>query len=450
MNWDALVKSKDNKAKLLVDLHVSRWSEWENYINMLKDAGFSEISRSERDWGKMLLKLGETEGQGSTKYKFLEGLSRKRRKIKKRKKKGRKRSYRLKYVAWATRTLKRGNDYILLNASFGSLDIPSDLDVIVVSTTPEVFEIWMSFTRAFVEGSDATSFCEYWDSNFYYEPGVWQGDTVVSLTSLLISKNFVWTTKDTALYELSCVKAYCDAYEKSKNIVVDGRVSSPNPVNMTLDREQTCYETALFFAEAFRAAYAKGDEDAIRYAYLKYAVTKIEALVSVPSLAVSQVFGESGFKDFVDKKGSGKYLETYMTGISAYELLRNLRMHSKNGMYKSKYANRMRYVLTRSSGLCTACSREFAERIAKTNRANLRMIELAIVSLLDFMDGESKYENKDGTCPYLSKSKVWLENLGGKLKILCARAFDYVDGLIKEETSEKERGSKYVIQLIKR
>ena len=152
-----------------------------------------------------------------------------------------------------------------------------------------------------MEGSDATSFCEYWDSNFYYEP-VWQGDTVVSLTSLLISKNFVWTTKDTALYELSCVKAYCDAYEKSKNIVVDGRVSSPNPVNMTLDHEQTCYETALFFAEAFRAAYAKGDDDAIRYAYLKYAVTKIEALVSVPSLAVSQVFGKSVFEDFVDKK----------------------------------------------------------------------------------------------------------------------------------------------------
>ena len=89
-----------------------------------------------------------------------------------------------------------------------------------------------------------------------------------------------------------------------------------------------------------------------------------------------------------------------MTGISAYELLRNLRMHSKNGMYKSKYANRMRYVLTRSSGLCVACSREFAERIVKTNSANLRMIERAIVSLLDFMDGESKYENKDGTCPY--------------------------------------------------
>ena len=45
--------------------------------------------------------------------------------------------------------------------------------------------------------------------------------------------------------------------------------------------------------------------------------------------------------------------------------------------------------------------------------------------------------------PLLSDSKVWLKNLGGKLKILCARAFDYVDGLIKEETSEKERGSKY-------
>lgn len=433
------MKSKgvgDQALEPLVTLHNQRWSQWRDYIEVLESLGFEYVRTRLRNLNKDIKRMrSDLKSSPSDELKFqiafverLKGSD----------------------LVFDKILMHRGGDYILLDASFGSMNTTSDLDVNVVSTTPEAFEAWMDFTRKFVERSGAASFCEYWDSNFYYEPGVWQGGTVRSLTSLLISKKFVWTTRHTALYELSCVKAYCDAYEKSKNIVVDGRVSSPNPANMTLDREQACYETALYFAEAFRAAYAKGNEDAIRYAYLKYAVTKIEGLVSLPSLAVSKVFGESGFEDFVDKKGSGKYLKTYMTGISAYELLRNIRMHSKNGKYKSKYANRMRYVLSDAGGLCTACSRRFMNPIVKTNSADLRMIERAIVSLLDFMDGKSKYENKYGTCPYLSTSSVWLENLGGKLKILCTRAFDYVEGLIKEETSEKERGTDYVVELIER
>ena len=429
--WEARVKSKgvgDQALDPLVTLHNQRWSQWRDYIEKLE--GFEYVRTRLRNLKKDIAKMKKSESDFQ--IAFVERLKDNS------------------DLVFDKILLRKGEDYILLDASFGSMNTTSDLDVNVVSTTPVAFEVWMDFTRNFVEGSDAASFCEYWDSNFYYEPGVWDGKTVKGLTTLLISKKFAWTTKDTALYELSCVKAYCDAYEGNKSIVIDGRVSSPNPANMTLDHEQQCYRTALFFAEAFRAAYAKGNEDAIRYAYLKYAVTKIEGLVSVPSLAVSRVFGDSGFADFVDKKGSGKYLETYMTGISAYEFLRNLRMHSKNGKYKSKYANRMRYVLSGAGGLCTACSRRFRNPIAKTNSADLRMIERAIVSLLDFMDGESKYENKYGTCPYLSNSKVWLKNLGGKLKILCDRAYDYIEGLIKEDTSEKKRGTKYVVELIKR
>lgn len=427
--WEARVLSKGSGEQALdplVALHNQRWSQWREYIESLEDLGFGYVRTKLRnlntDIGKMKKMKNESADFQIAFMKRLKDDS---------------------SLVFDTILLRRGEDYILLDASFGSMNTTSDLDVNVVSTTPVAFEAWMQFTRDFVQGSDAASFSEYWDSNFYYEPGVWDGKALVGLTSLLISRGFAWTTESTALFELSCIKAYCDAYENNKGLVVDGRVSSPNPKDMTLALEQSSYRTALFFAEEFRAAFHAGDGDGIRYAYLKYAVTKVEGLVSVPSLAVSLVFGKGGFESFVDKTGT--YLQPYIVGIAVYELLRNLRMHSKNGMYKSKYANRMRYVLTGVDGLCAACGRKFLHPIAKTNSANLRMIELAIVSLLDFMDGESGYE----VCPYRSTSSVWLNNLGGKLKDLCARAYDYVEGLIKEETSDKHRGTEYVVELIK-
>lgn len=479
-NWADRVESRKDKWKLLVDLHVSRWEEWENYINNLKAAGFSEISRSERDWGKMLVKLGETGViQGNVEYDFLAGLSNRFRKIKKKKKKGRKREYRKKHVAWATRTLKRKDDYILLDASFGSLNTPSDLDVNVISTTPFAFQEWMRFTRAFVKSREnnkkkeyAASFCEYWDSNFYYEPGVWDGEDVVPLTKLLMGEGFVWTTKDTALYELQCVKAYCDAYEKGKSIRVDGRVSIPRPDQMDVGREQSVYKTSLYFAEMFRLAYeeyakskSESSADQVRYAYLKYAVTKIEGLVSVTSLAVCSVFGPDVFNKYLLKEV--KKLEPYMYAIAGYEMVRNLRMHSHDGKYKSKYANRLRFALYDTPGLCKLCRKlprftsegtvdvkklKEALSMKKSNEAVLSSkkdpMTNSIAVFLDFMDNKSDYG--DQVCPYANESNKnrWIRNLNGTLKDLCDRAYDYIDGVIKEETSNKSRGVDYVGKLL--
>lgn len=469
--WAASVRSKGGDVKLLVDLHVSRWSEWENYINMLKAVGFREIDRSERDWGKMLVDLGETVGQGNLEYDFLAELSQRRRKVKKKKKKGRKRTYRLKYVAWSTRTLKRKDDYILLDASFGSLNTPSDLDVNVVSTTRVAFDMWMKFTRLFVKSREkskkeyAASFCEYWDSNFYYEPGVWDGDAVVGVPALLMRKGFVWTTKDTALYELQCVKAYCDAYETGKNIRVDGRVSTPRPEQMDVSREQSVYATCLYFAEMFRRAYEEysrgGSADQVRYAYLKYAVTKIEGLVSVTSLAVCSVFGDEVFNSYLLKEVG---LKPYMYAIAGYEMMRNLRMHSHEGEYKSKYANRLRYALYDTPGLCKNCRKldrftlddnvdvdklKKALTMKKSNDARLSTMTDPIAVFLDFMDDNEDYENN--ICPYATdanKSK-WIGHLNGTLRDLCVSAYDYIEGVIKEETSNKSKGVDYVAKLIK-
>lgn len=469
-NWADRVESKGKDYKSLVDLHVSRWEEWENYINNLKAAGFSEISRSERKWETMLEKISDKD---SVEYNFLANLNLRMRKVKKKKKKGRKREYRKKRVAWATRTLKRKDDYILLDASFGSLNTPSDLDVNVISTTPFAFQEWMKFTRAFVKSREnnkkkeyAASFCEYWDSNFYYEPGVWDGKDVVPLTKLLMGEDFVWTTKDTASYELQCVKAYCDAYEKGKSIRVDGRVSIPRPEQMDVDREQSVYTTGLYFAEMFRRAYEEyakgGSADQVRYAYLKYAVTKIEGLVSVTSLAVCSVFGEDVFNKYLLKEV--KKLEPYMYAIAGYEMVRNLRMHSHDGKYKSKYANRLQYALYDTPGLCDKCAKlgrfklegtvdvKEALSMKKSNDAVLSSkkdpMTDPIAVFLDFMDDKTDYGGK--VCPYATESnkEKWIRNLNGTLKDLCDRAYDYIDGVIKEETSNKSKGVDYVGKLV--
>ena len=503
-NWGDMVKDRGDDVSRLVLLHKDRWEQWGVYINLLRDEGFEEIGRRKAvDWNK------HKKGASEFKLRFVEQLAG---------------SSSVDYVkdgrnqmipsAWAKRTFYRERTknhteaYILLDASFGSLDMTSDLDINVVSTTPDAMSVWMKFTSAFVSNhGSARSFCEYWDSNIYYEPGVYieKGEvvgkkrvdgeyvpnkftesTVLSIPKLLMFKGFEWTTPSTALYELTCVDRYSTAYEKKKEIMLDGYVSPPCPERMTSETEQSCYEASLHFAESFRRCYfawkrspsaARGD--AVRVAFLKYAVTKIEGLVSVTSLAVCKVFGDDIWEDFVEKAGKAEYLEPYMSGISAYEMLRNLQMHShtratKGGTkieYKSKYANRLVYVLMHNDNLCCKHSRagrfETAESyeykgILKSNEADLRTISRAISFLLCFMDGEGCL-NPDRKplkqCVFIdpANTEVWVKNLENRLPDLCRQMKEYVEGYVKLSTGvevkdpedQEREATEYVKGLVK-
>lgn len=442
MKWSEQVASKGGGPQsipTLLELHKKRWAEWENYMIMLKGEGFEEQRRDDLIWEDSRKKFTKY----SLEYNFVVVLEKSN-------------------VAWSKRYFVRDDDHVLLDAGFGSVSWDSDLDVNVVSTTPEVVTMWMSFTREFVKSTGAAdSFCEYWDSNFYYQPGVLKSVkiarvpeylTVVPFTKVLVDKGFAWTTGDTALFELSCVKAYCDAYESRRSIVIDDRVSTPNPENMTEDVEQECYASSLYFAEKFREACESGTDDEIRYAYLKYAVTKVEGLVSVVSLAVCDVFGKQVNNDFFMKERKGAYVKSpYVAGISAYEMLRNLRMHSKNVegvlLYKTKYANRLMYALNTVKGLCNICTSNRRDLIRKDSGANLNKIKQAMTVMLDFMDGIDTYNGNDGKCLYVDNVE-WVDKLETSLDVLCDRAYDYVEGLIKEETSEKKKGTDYVKELI--
>ena len=196
------------------------------------------------------------------------------------------------------------------------------------------------------------------------------------------------------------------------------------------------------------------NEDAVRIAYLKYNVTKVEGLVSATSLVICRVFGPKLFFDYINKTN----VKSYSAGIAAYEMLRNLRMHRKSNLYKSKYAKRLIYTLMNTKDLCTYHRgrsvekeiREFkdwkddpSEPIEKNNKSTLSKLKFAIGFLLDFMDGEDEYITK--ICDFKDMENWNVDNLDK----LCEMAKSYVEGLIKLETGspEKKAGVDYVKSL---
>lgn len=427
MTWSDMVKSKDGDQDKLVKLHVDRWEAWEDFF---KHLNWEEVE-------------GEREARKETDVDFEKAVV-------------------AKGVTWAVRMFRKGEDYVEFDAGFGSMNPSSDLDVNVVSTTPDVLGAWMEWTdKKVVETPDMGSFCEYWDSNFYYAPGLVKDDRLYGYVDYLTEKGFHWTTPDTALYELQCVDAYTRAYEEGSDIIVGDYRSRPNPEDISRDKEQAIYHANLEMGEKFRTAcdnyLTGGPADAVRYAYLQYAVTKVEGLVCVTSLAICKVLGEDFFVEYVNKP---KWFKPYMAGISAYEMLRNLQMHVHDGMYKSKYAKRLIWVLMNNEGLCNSHSRrnplrrtqaeewddDPAASINKNNTSSIHDIAKAIGFLLDFMDGIDVYG--EGECDFMDSSE-WEANLGETLNKLCVAAKAYVEGLIKEETSDKQSGVDYVKKLIK-
>jgi hypothetical protein len=435
-----MVESKGGDQDKLVQLHVDRWEAWEKFFKYL-------------NWEELEDK----------------------REPRKKSKSGFEKAVVARGVTWAVRIFRKGEDYVEFDAGFGSMNESSDFDLNVVSTTPDVLGIWMHWTDKYVEDQGIGSFCEYWDSNFYYVPGlVIAGKKelkLIAYVDYLTGDGFRWTTRDTALYELQCVDAYTRAYEEGSDILVGDYRSRPNPEGISRHKEQSIYHASRELGEKFRTACENylngGSGDAVRYAYLQFAVTKVEGLICVTSLAICKVLRDKFFMEFVNKEDPDnpgefkKWFKPYMAGISAYEMLRNLQMHVHNGKYKSKYAKRLIWVLMNNKGLCKSheprsklvrtvtvdkWEDDPAASIIKNNVSSIHDIAKAIGFLLDFMDGIDVYGG--GECDFMDSSE-WEANIGETLDKLCVAAKAYVEGLIKEETSDKQSGVEYVKKLVK-
>ena len=188
-----------------VALHVKRWQLWNEFIDHCIEKGFEDSPDDRVNHGAV------EDGSGYV-HEFQLALMDGNRS-----------------VMWKKRLLRRdGQPAVLFDCSFGSLNSTSDLDVNVVATDSTVMQLWIQWVPV--------PFCDVWDSNFYYQPGVAR-DTVVPWTQDLVG--FEWTTTESASYELRCIEAYSRAYSEEKQLEVAGRRTTPNPRGITAARSSS-------------------------------------------------------------------------------------------------------------------------------------------------------------------------------------------------------------------
>ena len=81
---------------------------------------------------------------------------------------------------------------VLFDASFGSLNSTSDLDINVISPETKVLDSWLQYLKQWYKSHKDETFTNFYDSNFYFEPS---DKALQSLKLLLVNKNFQFTTE---------------------------------------------------------------------------------------------------------------------------------------------------------------------------------------------------------------------------------------------------------------
>jgi hypothetical protein len=331
---------KNNMEK--VDLHVERWKAWDAFI--YKFANGRTIVKEVLD-----ISIDENERE------FQEALE-------------------AKGIRWSKKIV--GD--VVFDASFGSLNSTSDLDINVLSPNTKVLKEWISFLKKWQSKHPNKTFTNYYDSNFYFEPC---DESLQSLKLLLVNMDFEWTTPESYMKEFEAVKRYTTAY--LEETAIDD--IHPNPKNMNSSDEIRYYTKCRVLANAFSKAYYSKDVKRIRETYLNFALCTIEGIVSIPALAICGVFGPEIMQRYIRKRDI--YPKALQIGV--YEMLCNLRMHAHrvNGelRFKSKYANRLVNLLRNNAFIC---EEDKVSSFDKTNEASMENIKLAMVYLLDYLDGE--------------------------------------------------------------
>lgn len=362
-----------------VELHLARWQQWNTFIASLKPG--SQPTR-------IIKNVADDDPEREFKNKLQAQTG--------------------PWSVWHIQ--KDGVPYITFDASFGSLNSTSDLDINVISSDTTVLEKWKNFVAQHKVNGQPTSFSVYWDSNFYFEPAEIVKGELKSIKVKLLDKHFQWTTQNTAENEFEAVKSYADAYKNNIMLQIEEFRVKPNPEGLTLPQELQYYEATIHFANLF-----KYDPSILNY--LNFARCKIEGLVSIPALAICNVFGSDVYDDFINKQNRAEYLHANPMGtaIAVYELVRNLEIHAHKHEgrleFKSKYANRLLNILAKDINICQTCKEDLQLKkhgqqnaLEKTNTATFSDLHLAMRFLKDYMDGISEYAI--GKCQFIKDPKL--------------------------------------------
>ena len=302
---------------------------------------------------------------------------------------------------FAEKTLFKGTTpVVVFDAAFGSVDATSDLDIGVVSTDGSVIDEWIDYIKKQQKGIPTSlTFTQYWDSNFYFEPGVLSGGKLVSKVQANLQQTL--PTKTTMIQDMRLIEKYAFAYEDKRSMKLGNYNLYPNPdaSGFTQAAEIQQYQAmAEYGKKCFQSFSPKSVQE--------LACTKTEGLICAGSLAICGVFGKAIQEQFIDdKEGQSWRL------IAAFEMLLNLKMHIHGGLVKTKYLERLDNVLRKGQNACKEKSRtSITGGISATKKAHkLAKLQGHVLMLIN-MVVEDEQDGED--CPDPKKSRrTFLEDI---------------------------------------
>ena len=289
---------------------------------------------------------------------------------------------------------KNNTPEVIFDASFGSIDPTSDLDVGVISATTTVLEEWIKYLL-----KNNKNCAQEYDSNFYFDKGKYTDNNLYSIVQLHIEQCIPNKLNIIEIQKL--IETYANAYidktnlsvgiETKKPITISSETSEtservwPNPMSKDFNEIEQ-YKTMLHVVESFKEV--KDQNMALEVA--KYACCKTEGLLCVPSLIICGVFGKRSQDRLQETEGSWRL-------IVAYEFLWNLRMHKHRDegktFVKSKYVRRLHNTLKLSVNTCHNIEKQVDNRIK-----GIESKEIMLETIYPVINAIIQDELNDKTC----------------------------------------------------
>jgi hypothetical protein len=315
---------------------------------------------------------------------------------------------------WSKITLlnENGEEQYIFDASFGSLDVESDLDVVVYGDSVDIITDWIAFLKQ--NRPQNSTFSAYYDSNFYFEPSRRDSDgKLVSKAKIDVQKalttgidkavSCIIPNKTDILDAMKFINDYADAYITQKPLqleqsrarskyATESRVFNvyPNPQSEKFGPQQEIeqYKAMEYFGHKCLLKKFTMEN------FMKFGCTKSEGLLSAMSLAICAVFGDNMKKKIIEGSERIGGDDTSWRLITALEMLYNLKMHQDNHIktktkyIKTKYIRRLEDTLVASKFRCVkdmTGSLKTVPLIRKLGRARKNFLKLKTAKLAEVL-----------------------------------------------------------------
>jgi hypothetical protein len=245
-----------------------------------------------------------------------------------------------------------GNEYIL-DASKGSINQNSDLDIQVKSINVDLMMYWCAFLKERAR-TTTISFAHQWDCNLYLKPCKLDIETQ-TLKDILLTHwdSLMPSNKESAKKIAEYIQQYCKAYMNKASITSTGQANYPNPDSDTFDAmaEIAQYEAHVEAGDKMFDTFNRGN---MMDDYLAFTTTQQEAFVFFGSLMMIGLFGDD-FAEIIKTKFNNDC--KLGRPLCMLEFLYNLKMHAtcqdKRKIVKLKYVERLYNTLKGSVNECT-------------------------------------------------------------------------------------------------